>query len=68
MSEKLTTIVNRLSNSIAGKMACEQSGSELLKFLKEHYSTGNAFELKTKYENFKIMSQHYDSIKYIDPC
>jgi hypothetical protein len=59
-------IVNRLSNSIAGKMACEQSGSALLRFLKEHYSTGNAFELKTKYEDFKMMTHHNDAIKYID--
>ena len=59
-------IVNRLSNSIAGKMACEQSGTAVLKFLKDHYSTGNAFELKTNYENFKMMAHHNDAIKYID--
>ena len=59
-------IVTRLSNSIAGKVSCSQTGTALVKFLKDNYSTGNAFELKSKYEEFKMMNHHTDAMKYLE--
>ena len=59
-------IVSRLSNSIAGKLSCPQTGSGILKFLQENYGEGNAYELKTKYNEFKMMSHHNDALKYLE--
>ena len=35
-------IINRLSNSVAGKLSCAQTGSATIKFLKEKYGGGKS--------------------------
>jgi hypothetical protein len=58
-------IINSLSNSVAGRLSCAQTGSATMKFLQEKYGGGNAFETKNKYVEFK-MQHHTDASKYLD--
>ena len=61
-----TYIILRVHDKIAQKVSCDKSGSALLKFLKDNYAGGNIYELRNKFDDFKMNDGHTDAIKYLE--
>jgi hypothetical protein len=46
-------------------VSCDKKATDLLNFLNETYASGNAFDLRNKYDDFRMFSNQTNAVKYL---